>query len=308
MHLNHQRILKSPTADWIVFFHGMGGDCSIFSKQVPLFQQHFNLLFIDLPGHGRSIGVEGREPVEFSVQKVIELLEFLKVPAAHFMGVSLGTLIMQRIALQRPELIKSMVLAGAVRRFQPWGEFLVRLSLRFPLKQLMPVRWSYALFAYALLPRRNHQRSRAIFLRAARDLRASDYHAWGAALAFAPASIYARLARRRNRLPKLYICGAQDHMFLPALRDFVRREEGAEWVVLPGCGHVCHIEAASRFNALALSFFQRVSARPRAPAQASLGGPGSIADVTVPIPCARGYAAANRDANPGGRERGTDTP
>ena len=80
MHIHYQQHVKSPTADWIVFFHGMGGDCSIFYKQIPFFQEHFNLLLIDLPGHGRSASLEGQEPVEFSARQVIELLERVGEP------------------------------------------------------------------------------------------------------------------------------------------------------------------------------------------------------------------------------------
>lgn len=277
MHLHYQQHLKSPSADWLVFFHGMGGDCSIFSKQVSFFQEHFNLLLIDLPGHGRSAGLGGHEPVEYSARRIIELLEELRLPAAHFMGVSLGTGVMQHISLSRPDLIKSMVLAGAVRRVRPWGERLMRLSLAFPFRQLLPIRWCYLLFAHLVLPRRNHQKSRDMFIQAARGLRDADYHAWGFALARTIGDTYVRLARRKNVLPKLYVCGSQDYMCLPSVRDFVKREARAELVVLPRCGHVCNIEQASRFNGLALSFLQRYASAAPAP-----GHPLDRADVAAP--------------------------
>ncbi len=124
----------------------------------------------------------------------------------------------------------------------------------------IPARWSYILFAHILMPRRNHQKSRALFIQAARGLRSSDYHAWGRALPRAARGTYARLDPARNTLPKLYVSGAQDHMFLPALRRFVRSEARAEWILLPQCGHVCNIERAGLFNKLALSFFRRSAA------------------------------------------------
>lgn len=259
MSLHYEQRIHSPSAEWIVFFHGLGGDCSIFGKQIGFFQEHFNLLLIDLPGHGRSSSLEreGEEPVEYTARRILQLLDRVGLPPAHFLGISLGTVVMQHIASLRPDRIKSMVLAGAPYRFQPWGEWLVRCSLRFPLKQWMPARWSYLLFAHILMPRRNHQKSRAVFIQAARGLRKSDYHAWGRALLWASRRTYARLDPARNTVPKLYVCGAQDHMFVPTLRRFVREEARAEWVLLPQCGHVCNIERAGLFNELALSFFRR---------------------------------------------------
>ncbi|WP_434391533.1 alpha/beta fold hydrolase [Melittangium boletus] len=282
MHLHHQCITASPSAEWIVFFHGMGGDCSIFYKQLPAFQGHYNLLLIDLPGHGQSASLEGEEPVAFAARKVIALLEHLDLPPAHFMGVSLGTIVMQHVALLRPERIQSMVLAGAVHRFQPWGEWLVKRSLTFPLVHVLPPRAGYVLFAHILLPRANHRASRDIFLRVSRGLRPADYRAW-VSVAYLPERTYSQLARRTNTIPKLYVSGAQDHMFLPLLRGFVRDEARAELVVLPARGHVCNIEDAPQFNALALDFFQRhgAHARPALHAPRPAEGPHAGGDLVA---------------------------
>ncbi len=44
-----------PTSDeWVVFVHGAGGSSSIWFKQIKAYKQHFNLLLIDLRGHGKS--------------------------------------------------------------------------------------------------------------------------------------------------------------------------------------------------------------------------------------------------------------
>ncbi|MDC0712987.1 alpha/beta hydrolase [Stigmatella sp. ncwal1] len=259
MLLHYRQLTKSPQSDWIVFFHGMGGDCSIFYKQIPAFQEHYNLLLIDLPGHGQSASLNGEEPVEFAARKVIELLEHLRIPPAHFMGVSLGTIVMQSVALLRPDRVKAMVLAGAAGRFLPWGQWLVKTSLTFPLVHVLPARVAYILFAHILLPRRNHRTSRALFIRVARGLRTADYRAW-ASVAYLPDRTYVQLAQRKNTIPKLYVSGAQDHMFLPTTRSFVEREALANLVVLPACGHVCNIEQAPRFNELALAFLQKYGA------------------------------------------------
>ncbi|MDX5477069.1 MAG: alpha/beta hydrolase, partial [Cyclobacteriaceae bacterium] len=40
--------------EWVVFIHGAGGSSSIWYKQIREFKEEFNLLLIDLRGHGRS--------------------------------------------------------------------------------------------------------------------------------------------------------------------------------------------------------------------------------------------------------------
>ena len=44
-----------PTStEWVTFVHGAGGSSSIWFKQIRDFQKHFNVLLLDLRGHGNS--------------------------------------------------------------------------------------------------------------------------------------------------------------------------------------------------------------------------------------------------------------
>ena len=40
--------------EWVTFIHGAGGSSSIWYKQVRDFKEQFNVLLIDLRGHGKS--------------------------------------------------------------------------------------------------------------------------------------------------------------------------------------------------------------------------------------------------------------
>ena len=46
--------IKGPAHDWVVFIHGAGGSSSIWFRQLRDFRKHFNVLLVDLRGHGRS--------------------------------------------------------------------------------------------------------------------------------------------------------------------------------------------------------------------------------------------------------------
>jgi len=47
-------INSDKNAKWVVFIHGAGGSSSIWYKQINSFRKHFNLLFVDLRGHGQT--------------------------------------------------------------------------------------------------------------------------------------------------------------------------------------------------------------------------------------------------------------
>ena len=40
--------------EWVTFVHGAGGSSSIWFKQIREFKKHFNVLLLDLRGHGNS--------------------------------------------------------------------------------------------------------------------------------------------------------------------------------------------------------------------------------------------------------------
>ena len=45
---------KNKNAEWITFVHGAGGSSTIWYKQIKYFSKKYNLLLLDLRGHGKS--------------------------------------------------------------------------------------------------------------------------------------------------------------------------------------------------------------------------------------------------------------
>ena len=45
---------RAPDSEWVVFLHGAGGSSTIWYKQIRAFKEDFNVLLIDLRGHGLS--------------------------------------------------------------------------------------------------------------------------------------------------------------------------------------------------------------------------------------------------------------
>lgn len=251
------KTLTHPTSkEWIVFFHGFGGNSSIFYKQLKPFRSEYNLLLLDLPGHGKSPYPKNVNLFEYSSRKTIEILKDLKIKSAHFVGISLGTIIMQEIAIQQPSLIKSMILGGATPKLKKWGEVLCRLSVFYPLRKSLPHMVPYKIFARVLLPKNNHGDSRKAFIKEAYKMTKEAYLGW--VIAGLSCSVtFDRLAETKNTIPKLYISGSEDHMFLSNTQKYVNNEANATIEVIENCGHVCNIEESEKFNDFALSFMKR---------------------------------------------------
>lgn len=258
LNINYKTYTHEYSKDWIVFFHGIGGNYTIFKRQIDIFKEHYNLLFIDLPGHGNSpdLGVND-ETLTTTCEMINSLLDKLNIKDAHFIGVSLGTILMQYMSIKYPDRIKSMVLAGAVGKWLKWGELIGKLSLSFLFRNLLPYMIPYIIFAHILMPQKNHKRSRDIFIREAHKLGKVSYLRWAFVLRDAY-KIYEDLNQYENGIPKLYISGDEDHMFLKGIKSYVRKEKGSELYIIKKCGHVCNIEKSSEFNRIALDYIFKI--------------------------------------------------
>ena len=62
-----------------------------------------------------------------------------------------------------------------------------------------------------------------------------------------------------NKIPKLYVSGEEDYMFLKGIKSHVEREKGSELYIIKECGHVCNIEKSFEFNRVALDFITKIS-------------------------------------------------
>ncbi|MBO7343462.1 MAG: hypothetical protein J6U45_05455, partial [Alistipes sp.] len=54
--LHYRTIGNNPHASWLVMVHGAGGSIEVWYRQVSDFARHYNLLLVDLAGHGGSVG------------------------------------------------------------------------------------------------------------------------------------------------------------------------------------------------------------------------------------------------------------
>ena len=257
----------------LLLLHGFTGRGSGWGAHATAFARQFRVIVVDLPGHGRtrpSDPVRGVRPARVSVERTADDLATILARAdatpAHVLGYSLGARIALRLAIVNPEGVRRLVLespsAGiaapeerAARR-EADAALADRLE-RDGMETFVDAWERQPIFAaHAAMPAPRATRLRATRLRAER---LSNTPA-GLALSLRGAGqgsmepLHDRLAS--VRIPTLVIAGALDPIGLARAEMVAADVPGARLEIVPGAGHMPHLESPARFRSLTLDFLQ----------------------------------------------------
>ncbi|WP_234969412.1 alpha/beta fold hydrolase [Bacillus massilinigeriensis] len=254
--LHHKIFSHSASKEWVVLVHGIGGSSSIWFKQIKEYRKHFNLLLVDLPGHGgNKTGLKDMEHQSFEAiaDRVTDLLDHLGIKQAHFVGVSLGTLVIRYIARFSPERVASMVLGGSVERIHPPLVLLAKLVEG--IKHFIPYMWVYRLVAWILMPKEHHAEARKTFIREAIKLGQREFFCWYRVLHMEVNKLFTH-EKEQHPVPSIYIMGSEDYMFLPYIKKRYGGDKNISLSILSNTGHVCNIEKDKEFNDISIAFIK----------------------------------------------------
>lgn len=248
--------------NWIVFIHGIGGSTNTWKKQIESFSESYNLLLIDLPGHGKSQNSEldvkiTRKNVNLALKDVLDNVGIKK---ADFVVMSLGCLVIANFVTKYPEYVNAIVFGGSILEINCFYKALtgiIKVTKRF-----IPHRFLYKTFALIMMPRKNHKRSRKIFVRESLKMKRESFMQWVDYLSQIthPKKLLNKMKNLNIKI--LFVSGDEDTCFLKGAKKVSKLLEKSKIDIIKKCGHVCTIEKAKEFNQLALNFLQSVHKKP----------------------------------------------
>lgn len=259
--INYTIYENQNTNQWVTFVHGAGGSSSIWFKQIRDFQKEYNVLLLDLRGHGNSnssLKNAFRKKYTFESLScdILEVLDQLKIDKAHFVGISLGTILIRQLAEKHPQRVQSMSLGGAVLKMNFRSQILMRFGNTF--KYVLPYLLLYRFFAWVIMPNKNHKQSRIFFINEAKKLYQKEFIKWFKLTAeINPVLRWFRQVELN--IPTLYIMGEEDYMFLPSVKKVVQNHNrSSQLFIVQKSGHVVNMEQPQIFNATVLAFLKTV--------------------------------------------------
>jgi pimeloyl-ACP methyl ester carboxylesterase len=220
----------------LIFIHGSGSDHSLWSLQYAKLHKHYNIVAVDLPGHGHSQG-SGESDVGSYCLWVRKLLDALPLNNPLLIGHSLGAAITLQFALNYPQKIKGIISVGGGLKM-PVNPSLLEFLKTNPAEVI-------DLLCKFSLAKENRPQFfdplKKSLSQANMDVLYNDLSACD--------KLDLTHEIRKIAVPALVICGAEDKMTTPDLsRQITESISGAKLCLIEGAGHMVMMERPKEFN------------------------------------------------------------
>lgn len=247
MELNYQ--IEGPDdAPVVVLSASLGTTLSMWTAQMAALSRRFRVLRYDTHGHGATRKT-GSTSLAALGEDVIALLDHLAIPAAHFVGISMGGLTGLWLARYQPQRILSVAVINSAARIGEecgWRERAqhVRKEGLRAIAASAPERWFSPPF------RRSSPQTVSALCQQLAESSADGY----AACCDALASADMRQEIARITRPVLLIAGADDPVTTVDDAQFMHQRIAGSSMIVVNASHLSTIEAPEAVNAALISF------------------------------------------------------
>ena len=252
----HYRLDGPSGAPVVTLSHSIAADLTMWDPTVPALTPRYRVLRYDVRGHGGSEATAGEYSLEQLAGDARALLGALGIARTHWVGLSLGGMIGQALALSAPEVLASLVLCDTASGMPPemkpvWNERIAMVEASGAGAQLDDVlaRWFTPGFAAS--------RPDVVATTLAMIGRTSPRGFAGCAAAIRDLDFTGRLSG--IRLPTLLVVGEQDEATPPIASQLMQALiKDADLAILPGAAHLANVEQPEAFNRVLAAFLASV--------------------------------------------------
>jgi 3-oxoadipate enol-lactonase len=240
----------------VTLSHSLATDLGMWDPTVPALAR-YRVLRYDTRGHGRTDAPAGPYTLEQLADDAIALLSALGIRRTHWVGLSMGGMIGQTLALEAPELLQSLSLCDTSSRIpaeaKPQWEERIRIAETKGMEPLVEptlARW---------LTASSREKRKDLVDRVARMIRTTPVAGYvGCCHAIAALDLTDRIGA--ITLPTVVIVGEDDPGTpVAASRVIADRIKGARLEIIPAAAHLSNLEQPERFNRALTGFLEAVA-------------------------------------------------
>jgi pimeloyl-ACP methyl ester carboxylesterase len=245
----------------LLFIHGLGSSAGGWWNQTPAFSNTYRVIVYDLRGHGRSSRPPGPYSISQFAGDAAALLRALDTGAAHVVGLSLGGAIAFQLALDAPELVRSLTIVNSAPglELRTLGERLrwrSAVTTRMLLARVLSMRRLGNVIGRGLFPAPEQAAMRTAFVE---EFATNDRRTYlAAARALFAWNVVDRVAQ--IACPTLIISAEHDYTPVEMKQRYVARMPNAVLQVIRDSRHATPVDQPERFNATLRAFLDSLAA------------------------------------------------
>jgi 3-oxoadipate enol-lactonase len=249
--------LEGPASGPVITMsNSLASNLSMWEPQMPILTSRYRVLRYDTRGHGGTEATAGPYSLDELSEDVRALLQALGITRTHFIGLSMGGMIGQIIALKYPQMLQSLVLCDTMSRVPTaakpmWDDRIhtAETGGMEPLVEPTLARWFTEPF---------RQKGSPVLDQVRTMIRSTPPRGYtGCCHAIAALNLTDHL--KAITLPTLIIVG-EDDPATPVAASHVIHEQirGSELVILKAAAHLSNLEQPEAFNQALTAFLPKV--------------------------------------------------
>lgn len=253
---------RTGSGEALLLLHGFTGTSETWTPFISDWQDTYEVITLDLPGHGKTDKTNAKSMEELT-QDMALILTTLQIEKAHILGYSMGGRTALAFALDHPSFVKSLLLESASPGIAAEKERLARQKADLLLADRIEAKGIVSFVnAWEDIPLFHTQKNLPLHVQEnIREERLAQKEV-GLAMSLRmmgtgfQASYWSRLAE--ITCPTLLIVGAYDEKFVQLNEKMVKLIETAELHSVCDAGHAVHIEASNNFKAVVHQFIKKI--------------------------------------------------
>ena len=235
----------------LVLIHGLGSSTRDWELQVPAFARQFQVITLDLRGHGKSTKPSGPYSLAMFAEDTARLIKELGAEPVHILGISLGGMVAFQLAIDYPDLVRSLIIVNSTPEMVPRTlKEKTAIWQRLIIVQLMGMRKMGQVLGDRFLPRPDQADLREIFIeRWAENDKSAYLEAMKAVIGW---SVIEKLGE--ISCPTLVIGSDGDYFPISDKETYTKMIPGAELIIVKDSLHALPAEKPGEFNQLVIDY------------------------------------------------------
>lgn len=236
----------------IVFIHGLGENADSWQNQLEFFaDKPYRTIAFDLRGHGRTDDGEKEISIFQFAQDIFELTKILNLEAVNFVGLSMGGIVAQQLAISFPKIVHSLCLCNTACYAS--SEAKQKLADRIKMINENDMDFIANFIVTACLPEIYDQKVYDTAFNIFRKNRKNPY----IQATKATFSIDFREQLSQIKVPTLVLTGEFDKATPVEASNLIHSLiSHSEMKIIKGVGHLSKLENPARFNLIILEFIE----------------------------------------------------